>query len=57
MDRHLDREIATPSSELVPNARVVFVPSATHWVQHDAPETVNDELIAFFRGAEPRALT
>jgi pimeloyl-ACP methyl ester carboxylesterase len=50
-DRHLDRAIATPSPELVPDARVVFVPNATHWVQHDAPETVNSELIAFFRGA------
>ena len=57
MDRHLDRGIATPSSELVPNARVIFVPNATHWVQHDAPETVNEELIAFFREAEARALT
>lgn len=43
--------------ELVPNARVVFVPKATHAVQHDAPETVNDALIAFFRGAQPPALT
>lgn len=51
-DRHLDREIATPPEELVPNARVVFVPGATHWVQHDAPATVNDELIAFFRQTE-----
>jgi pimeloyl-ACP methyl ester carboxylesterase len=50
-DRHLDRAIATPSAELVPNARVVFVPGATHWVQHDAPDTVNSELVAFFRGA------
>jgi pimeloyl-ACP methyl ester carboxylesterase len=48
-DRHLGREIATPSPDLVPNARVVFVPEATHWVQHDAPGLVNDELIAFFR--------
>lgn len=55
-DRHLDREIATPSSELVPNARVVFVPDATHWIQHDAPAIVNAELIAFFRGETPPAL-
>ena len=51
-DRHLDREIATPPSDLVPNARVVFVPNATHWVQHDAPEIVNAELIAFFGHVE-----
>ncbi len=48
-DRHLGRDLATPSPELVPNARVVFVPNATHWVQHDDPERVNAELIAFFR--------
>ncbi|MDB4938348.1 MAG: putative hydrolase [Labilithrix sp.] len=47
-DRHLDRSIATPSKELVPNARVVFLPESTHWVQHDGAERVNEELIAFF---------
>lgn len=51
-DPHLDREIATPPEELVPNARVVFVPGATHWLQHDAPERVNEELVAFFGGVE-----
>jgi pimeloyl-ACP methyl ester carboxylesterase len=50
-DPHLGRELATPSPALVPNARVVFVPNATHWIQHDAPERVNEELIAFFRGS------
>jgi len=50
-DPHLGRDLATPDPELVPNARVVFVPKATHWVQHDVPERVNEELIAFFRGA------
>jgi pimeloyl-ACP methyl ester carboxylesterase len=49
-DPHLDREIATPPEDLVPNARVVFIANATHWVQHDAPEIVNDHLISFFRG-------
>jgi pimeloyl-ACP methyl ester carboxylesterase len=51
-DRHLGRELATPSIDLVPNARVVFVPGATHWLQHDEPERVNEELIAFFREAK-----
>ncbi|CAN5910798.1 alpha/beta hydrolase [soil metagenome] len=49
-DRHLGRDLAKPSAELVPNARVVFLPSATHWVQHDEPARVSAELIAFFRG-------
>jgi pimeloyl-ACP methyl ester carboxylesterase len=49
-DRHLGRDLAKPSAELVPNARVVFLPNATHWVQHDEPARVSAELIAFFRG-------
>ena len=49
-DRHLGRDLATPDPALVPNARVVFLPDATHWVQHDAPARVSEELIAFFRG-------
>ena len=49
-DRHLGHDLAAPSPDLVPNARVVFVPNATHWIQHDDPARVSDELIAFFRG-------
>lgn len=48
-DRHLDRELATPTPDLVPNARVVFIPGATHWLHHDEPARVNEELISFFR--------
>ena len=29
--------------------RINVAPNATHWVQHDAPERVNEEIIAFFR--------
>lgn len=47
-DPHLGRELATPKADLVPNAKVVFVPEATHWIQHEAPAKVNDELVAFF---------
>jgi pimeloyl-ACP methyl ester carboxylesterase len=32
----------------VPDAKVVFVPEATHWIQHEAPAKVNEELVAFF---------
>jgi epoxide hydrolase 4 len=49
-DPHLEHDISVPSPELVPNAKVVYVPGATHWVHHDAPARVNEELIAFFRG-------
>lgn len=50
-DPHLGRDLATPTKELVPNARVVFIPDASHWLMHDEPERVNAELIAFFRDA------
>jgi pimeloyl-ACP methyl ester carboxylesterase len=48
-DPHLGAGLATPSSQLVPRARVVMIPGASHWVQHDAPERVNEELIGFLR--------
>jgi len=49
-DRYLGQELATPPPRFVPNARVVHVPDATHWVMHDAPAKVNEELVAFFQG-------
>jgi pimeloyl-ACP methyl ester carboxylesterase len=49
-DRHLGRELARPDPKWVPNVRVERLPEATHWVQHDAPERVN-ELLTEFLGA------
>jgi epoxide hydrolase 4 len=46
-DRHLGAELADPDPEWVPDARVVRLPDASHWVQHDEPERVNDLLIGF----------
>ena len=34
-----------------PNVRVERIPEATHWVQHDAPERVNELLLGFFDDA------
>ena len=48
-DRFLGRELATPPKKLVPNARVEFLPEASHWVQVDAPARVNALLIPFLR--------
>jgi pimeloyl-ACP methyl ester carboxylesterase len=48
-DPHLARELAVPGEKWVPNVRVERIPGASHWVQHDAPERVNDLLIGFFR--------
>ncbi len=36
---------------MVPNALVERLPQATHWVQHDAPERVNEMLIEFLEAA------
>jgi pimeloyl-ACP methyl ester carboxylesterase len=48
-DRVLGRDMARPDPEWVPNARVEFLPEATHWVQRDEPERVNSLLVDFLR--------
>jgi pimeloyl-ACP methyl ester carboxylesterase len=50
-DKYLGRGIAAPDPRLVPNARVEYLPDATHWVHHDQPERVAELLISFLRGA------
>ncbi len=49
-DLFLGRELATPPRKLVPNARVEFLPEASHWVQVDAPSRVNGLLVPFLLG-------
>ncbi len=50
-DRYLTPELAEPDRRDVPNLeRVVRLPTATHWVQHDEPERVSQLLIDFFAG-------
>jgi pimeloyl-ACP methyl ester carboxylesterase len=49
-DPHLGVDLATPKPELVPNARIVRLAGASHWVQHDEPERVNDALVEWLRG-------
>jgi pimeloyl-ACP methyl ester carboxylesterase len=46
-DRYLVPELAEPDPAWVPDARVERLPDASHWVQQDAPEKVNDLLIRF----------
>lgn len=48
-DRFLGREMADPPKRFVPNARVVHIPEATHWVQNDAAEEVSRLLSEFIR--------
>jgi len=47
-DRYLGEELAEPGSSLVPDCRVLRIPDASHWVQVDAPDAVNQALLEFF---------
>jgi epoxide hydrolase 4 len=54
-DRYLGTELAEPDRADVPNLeRVVRLPDASHWVQHDEPERVGQLLVEFFAGAAER---
>jgi pimeloyl-ACP methyl ester carboxylesterase len=50
-DPHLGRELARPSPDRVPNARVEYVSDASHWVLHERPEKVNALLLEHFQKA------
>jgi pimeloyl-ACP methyl ester carboxylesterase len=50
-DRFLMASMADPDPALVPDVRVVRLPDASHWVQHDEPERVNALLTEFAGGA------
>ena len=48
-DRYLGAELAEPDRADVPNLeRVIRLPHASHWVQHDEPERVANLLVEFF---------
>ena len=46
-DIALDASMAQPSIDLCDDGRLVMYGDATHWVQHDAADRVNAELLAF----------
>lgn len=48
-DVALSAEMARPSIDLCDAGELVFFDKATHWVQHDAKEEVNQKLIGFMR--------
>jgi pimeloyl-ACP methyl ester carboxylesterase len=48
-DRFIGRELAQPEPDWVPHARVERLPSASHWVQNDEPEAVNELLVEFLK--------
>jgi pimeloyl-ACP methyl ester carboxylesterase len=47
-DIALSRAMAPPSIALCTDGRLVFLEEASHWVQHEEPETVNRLLLDFF---------
>jgi len=49
-DPALGTALATGLDEWVPDLRVEHFPEATHWLQNDRPEAVNQRLAAFFGG-------
>jgi pimeloyl-ACP methyl ester carboxylesterase len=51
-DSVLGSELAEPDAKWVSDVRVERIPQATHWVQHDAPERVNELLTGFFGATE-----
>ncbi len=48
-DRFLGREMAQPSIDLCDQGKLVFIEEASHWVQHEEPDRVNQLLLAFLR--------
>jgi epoxide hydrolase 4 len=48
-DRFLTSAMAESDPRLVPDVRIVRLPDASHWVQHDEPERVSTLLIEHFR--------
>ncbi|MBN2044154.1 MAG: alpha/beta hydrolase [Anaerolineales bacterium] len=51
-DRFLGREMAHPSIEFCDQGKLIFIEEATHWVQHEASERVNQLIVDFF--CEPK---
>jgi pimeloyl-ACP methyl ester carboxylesterase len=48
-DRYLGPELAEPDPAWVPDVRVERIPQASHWVQADAPERVNQLMVEFLQ--------
>jgi pimeloyl-ACP methyl ester carboxylesterase len=47
-DRYLGIRLTEELEQWVPNLRIERLPNASHWVQNDQPERVNELLIEFF---------
>jgi pimeloyl-ACP methyl ester carboxylesterase len=51
-DVALIRQMARPSADRCDDADLFMIDAATHWVQHDAPDRVNDLLIGHLQKTE-----
>jgi pimeloyl-ACP methyl ester carboxylesterase len=49
-DQYLGRRLPVASADLCDDVRLVTFPAATHWLQHEEPDRVNELLIEFCRG-------
>jgi pimeloyl-ACP methyl ester carboxylesterase len=49
-DKFLGRELAQPSVDLCDDGRLVFFEAATHWVQHEDADRVNELMETFLSG-------
>jgi pimeloyl-ACP methyl ester carboxylesterase len=47
-DKFLGKELAEKSLEVCRDGRVIFYPNASHWLQIDEADAVNQELASFF---------
>ena len=48
-DKFLRRELAEQSAELCDAGKLVFIEEATHWVQHEEAQRVNELLLEFLK--------
>lgn len=48
-DVALGKVLAEKSLEICENGRLQFYPNASHWLQHDESEAINQQLLSFFR--------
>ncbi len=48
-DRFLGQEMAQPSVDLCEDGQLVFIEEATHWVQHEEAQWVNELVDKFFK--------
>ncbi|WP_299824826.1 alpha/beta hydrolase [uncultured Pontibacter sp.] len=52
-DTALGAEMAEPSISLCPQGKLIFLDEASHWLHHEQPDKVNQEILAFLRESEP----